>query len=158
MISSSWRLCFFLRWSLWRFRGPGCFERPGHLLPGERRPEGRVRRLVRPQRRADGEREGVGDAVHGYACFIVFPPEEMLLRYWFDFDFTDASTVFITCLSAYLVGSNWGSKTRVYLQFRCACQLWLYMLRNSGTIQSFKAVHKRLIRLKNTDSILFLLF
>lgn len=67
---------FFLRWSLWHFRGPGCFKRPGHLLPGERRPAGRVRRPVGPQRRSDGEREGVGDAVHGYDGVNL-----MLLRY-----------------------------------------------------------------------------
>lgn len=60
--------CFSsLRRSLRHFRGPGRFEGLGHLLPGERRPAGRVRRPVGPQRRADGEREGVGDAVHGYA-------------------------------------------------------------------------------------------
>lgn len=54
-----------LRWSLRHFRGSGCFERPGHLLPGEGRPKGRVRRPFRPQCCTDGEREGVGDAVPG---------------------------------------------------------------------------------------------
>lgn len=58
-------LFFLLRRSLRHFRGSGCFEGPGHVLPGEGRPEGRVRRPVRPQRRPDGEREGVGDAVPG---------------------------------------------------------------------------------------------
>lgn len=69
-IKSEWlsvcKLSFIsFRRSLRHFRGSGCFERPGHLLPGERRPEGRVRRPVGPQRCTDGEREGVGDAVHG---------------------------------------------------------------------------------------------
>lgn len=55
-----------LRWSLRYLRGSGRFQRPGHLLPGEGRPEGRVRRPVGPHRRADGERQGVGDAVPGW--------------------------------------------------------------------------------------------
>lgn len=58
--------CFSLRWPLWHFRRPGRFSGPGHVLPGERRPAGRVRRPVGPQRCTDGECEGVGDAVHGW--------------------------------------------------------------------------------------------
>lgn len=54
-----------LRRSLWNLRRARRLQGPGHLLPGEGRPAGRVRRPVGPHRRADGEREGVGDAVHG---------------------------------------------------------------------------------------------